>query len=257
MKILIFAVLVLLCFHASLGLGKMLPEPNICEVDLRNLTANARIFITDFKGLHVKAHNIVAKIAEICADSFKTEFIYLSGDFSTDLKDAKAKVYSFVAGYAEEAALLLKYFKSVEASCDELWNMARAFKRSYDLTLLPNIPAKRCETKLNSLRNELSTLMDGIKTKRDAAVAYIKQMKGFLSQLNELVKRFASTNDLAVGKDAGSKSDYCKFRIVVNQFFAEFNKIHWTGQLEFVNLQFLCDEVTAIISTLYLKYICY
>lgn len=187
---------------------------------------------------------------------FDIEHHYLDGNYSTDLIDTRCQLKSFVDGYADPAAQLLSLFNTVLADCDELLAMAGDFMNNNDLTC-KRFASRGCDAELNALRCELSDFLKDIATKRDNAVELLNGMKSVLAGLNRSVDRFASTNDLTCGGDSGSEIDNCKLKTKANQFFVEFNENHWFGHIQFIGLQFVCDQVTNRVSTLNVKYSCF
>lgn len=182
------------------------------------------------------------------------EYLYLGGNYSTDLNDARCQLKSFVDGYPEPSAQLLSYFNSVEADCAALLKLGSDFINKNDLNCRPKILFRGCEAQQNALRCELANFLEEIKSNGDSAVALLQGMKSVLSTLDKSVQHFASANDLTCGGVNGSDIDYYNFRTAVNQFFVQFNKNHWTGHIKFINLQLVCDSVTTRVSSLYVKY---
>lgn len=221
---------------------------------------NAKKFVSDFKTLHDQSHDSVASVAEICLGLFNWEYKFLGGNYSTDLNDARCKLKDYFDSTVNSSADISTYLNSVNADSDTLLQIAGEFMKNNDLTCRPSFFLKGCEAELNALKCELATFLKELKPKRDNAVAFIKGIKVDLTGLSKLAERFQSSTNLTCGGCGSGDSDkgvYCKLRIAANEFFVAYNKLHWSSHIKFVNLQFICDDITTKVSTLNVKYNCF
>lgn len=221
-----------------------------CKAELATLQVNARDFINDFQATHDLSRDIVAKIAAMCVALFAGEYSYLTKDYSTDLSSAKTAVNLFLVGWPTPSKQYSTLFDNLEAACNVLLQKATDFYGNNTLT--PSKYAKKgCETNLNSLRTELSTFLSGLTPAKNTVVGLIKQIRPVIADLNKLVDQFAAANDLS---PANTKGNYCKLKLAINEFFTKFNGIHWVGHKEFIDIQAICDAVTAGVRELFIKY---
>lgn len=202
----------------------------------------------EFKTIHDETHSIVDEVNELCTGLFKLEHGFLGGNYAVDVVGARSAVTTFFDIYAGAIVTFLNHFNSIEASCDLLLQIGGEFLKKNDLTCRSRYFLKGCEAELNELRCELSSFLNDIKIKRDNAIDYVNKMKNVCATLSKSVKQLSSSGQI------NRCDDFCELLTLINQFFVQFNRNHWIGHVHFVNLQFICDSVTATVSTLSLKY---
>ncbi|KAJ6636590.1 hypothetical protein Bhyg_15181 [Pseudolycoriella hygida] len=220
-----------------------------CENELSKLKESSRNFINEFKDLHDRAHGYSDVIASLCTALFAIEHSFFNGNYATDAHSAKAALQTFFDGYGGPAsgasAKFAGLFDSIDLAADELLKMGFDFVSSNELPCSRNRQRRGCEMELNERRCELLDFLSSTKTKRDKIKSHIKDGKVVLADMNDAVADFSAIN---LGED------YCKVRTAINDFFTSFNKLHWEGHMYFVNFQSVCDEITAEVSKLFVKY---
>lgn len=151
----------------------------------------------------------------------------------------------FTDGYTETSAEFGCAFQKHQDSFDALNKLASDFEKKNVLTCLSSLFLKGCEAQLNSMRCEIAELLKFIKAKRDNATAHVKAMTCVLAKSDKHVASFVRANNL---KCASHVHDYCKLKQATTQFFTEFNENHWAGHKNFLNLQYIADQVTSKVS---------
>lgn len=196
-------------------------------------------------------HISLAGIAEIDANLFKTEYFYLSNNYATDGKATKNKLKSFVDGFTGPFNKLSGFVNSVSGDCDAMLKLSEEFAKENNLLSRPKIGSKGCEADLATLQCELFDLLRELKAQRENILEAIKVMQSTLSTLSGKVKDFAS-----VVARGGNDKDCCGLLPAANRFFVEFNQRHWVGYKKFVEVQFICDEITVSVSIFDVKLQC-
>lgn len=179
-------------------------------------------------------------------------------NYATNLSDAQSEVQAFIDEASALAAQFFIYFDQIKTACDDLLQLGGGFLSSNDLTCRSSflrLIGKGCDAELSARRCELTGFLNEITKRRDEALAFINAVECKLRDLGNLVQSFTSTNILKPGCGCNAP-DYCQVRAAINNFFAEFNRIHWLGHIEFIKLQIVCDDVTKKTSSFYVKYSC-
>lgn len=223
-----------------------------CENDLAKLKKNTAKLITGMIQLHEKTQTTLEKTDKTCTGLFNAERSFISGNYANDLSKTRSKLIAFADSYREESDKFKLYFNSTEASYDALHKLGCDFEENKVLTCVGKV-AKGPEAELNTLRCDLTNLLDFIKKKRDDALKHLNEIRSVLKSADKLVERFTCDNEI---NDNGndSKIRYCDLRRNVSQFFKEFNDNHWPGHICFMKLRFLSDEVSTALSILSEKY---
>lgn len=226
------------------------PNRSSCEADFAKLLKNALTFLKSGISKADEGLKILSGIFVSCSNLFEVQRFFITLAYAINPTEAKKNVNSFVDKFPSAANDFQNEFNRLDFINKEILRLVENFLKENDLTSKFSTMRGGCESRLNTLRRELSTTTSGTRANTadiDTAINYIG--RNSITGLRNIVKKIEQVNN-----SSDNKEDFSKQKQDINKLFSEFFEIHWAGHVQAILVQDRLQKILYTLSPLFAKY---
>lgn len=180
---------------------------------------------------------------------------FISGKYAPNYAEARKNVKSFSENFKNEGKKFVNEFIHSVSINDEIRQGAEAFSKNNDLRYQFLVFGRGCDAQLNTLKRQLSNLIQRICTITANIDASMKEAKCSVADASKIAEEIGETVTLT-DKQCDEKEALCMLKEKISALFCKFHNTHSAGHRKFSSAEDHFDELLILLSPLIVKFEC-